>query len=72
MNEPPGSFDRWGIYWLALDNKERLQDLSGEVISLSTVHDGKAFEGDLFAISLSDIESAQNIKDKIVRRLIEL
>lgn len=72
LNESPSSFYRWGIYWLALDNKERLQDLNGKVISLNTVHDGMEFEGNLFAKSLSEIESAQDVKDKIIKRLIEL
>ena len=72
LNGSPNSFDRWGIYSLALNNKDKLQDLSGQVIALSTLQYGKTFEGELFAISLSEIESAQDVQEKIVKRLLEL
>jgi hypothetical protein len=72
LNESPNSSDRWGIYCLALDNKEKLRDLNGRVIKLTTLREGKTLEGDLFAIPLSEIESAQDVKEKIVQRLIEL
>ena len=39
---------------------------------MSTLQYGKTFDGDLFAISLSEIESAQDVQEIIVKRLIAL
>ena len=72
LNQPREGFDRWGIYWLAVHNREQLEDVTGEVLSLGTVHDGKTLEGDIFAISLSEIMSAEEVRDKIVKKLLAL
>lgn len=72
LTQPRAAFDKWGIYRLALDNSETLEDLTGEVFTLSTVHGGKTIEGDLFAISLAEIQSPEHVKDKIVRQLLKL
>lgn len=58
------------IYWIVLEHKERLHDLCGDVISLEL--NSKKLKGDLFAVSLADIGSPKDLKDKIVRKLINL
>jgi len=72
LNQPRETFDKWGIYWLATRSREQIESLSGEVLPLSTEHEGKILEGDIFAISLSEIKSIEDVKDKIVKKLLEL
>jgi len=72
LNQSPVAYDKWGIYYLALNNKNKLDGLTGEVLSLKTIHDGKTITGDLFAISLSSIKSPEDVKDRIVKKLLEL
>ena len=72
LNASPTSFDRLGIFWLSLKNKEKLQDLTGEVHSLSVKHFDKILKGKLFALSLSEINTSVDIKDKIVKKLVEI
>jgi len=72
IKESANSYNKWGIYYLALNNKEELEHLTGEVFSLSTEHAGKTVTGDIFAIPLSTIESPEDVKERIVKKLLEL
>lgn len=66
------SYDKYGIYWLAVNNKKKLADLSGKAIPLTTENSGITLEGNIFAISLSEIESYEDINEKIVKKLLDL
>jgi hypothetical protein len=48
------------------------EKLNGEVISLDTEIKDKKITGEIFAIPLTEIQNSQDIKEKIVKRLLSL
>jgi hypothetical protein len=72
LNQPRDAFNKWGLYWLVYYNKNKLEDLTGEAVSLTAVHKGESFTGDIFAIPLSEILTPEDVKDKIVKKLLAI
>ena len=65
-------YDKWGLWRLCKNNKDKLISLTGEIISVKTEHKGNKIEGKLFAIPLTAIKSKTDIKDKVVDKLLNL
>ena len=72
VHEPIKSIDKFALYWLCKNNRESLKKLTGEVIELETEYEKKRIKGEVFALPLAMIKSREDLKEKIVKKLLEL
>jgi len=66
------SNNQWAIWNLWLNNNEKFKNLDGKLIEVSGVHDGHTIHGKLISIPLSDIRSKDDIKNKIIDKIINI
>ena len=64
--------DRWDIWRLWYNNKDKLKDLTGEIILVKTEYNGKKIDGKLIAIPLTMISTKECLKEKVVDKLLNL
>ena len=64
--------DRWDLWRLWYDNKDKLKNLTGEIISVKTEYNGKNIGGKLIAIPLTMISTKECLKEKVVDKLLNL
>jgi len=64
--------ERWDIWRLWSNNKDKLKSLSGKIISVKTEHNGKEIDGKLIAIPLTIISTKECLKEKVVDNLLNL
>lgn len=64
--------DKWLVWRLWNQNKEKLKNLSGEEVELNGKSDEKEIKGKLFAIPLTKIKSKEDLKEKVVDKLLNL
>jgi len=64
--------DRWDIWRLWYNNKDKLKDLTGEIIPVKTESNGNKIDGKLIAIPLTMISTKECLKEKVVDKLLNL
>lgn len=66
-------FNKWDMWNLWNDNMDKLKSLTGEVIQVkATSQDGKNIDGKLIAIPLTMISTKEDLKEKVVDKLLNL
>ena len=64
--------ERWDIWHLWDDNKDKLKSLTGEIIPVKTEYSGKKIDGKLITIPLTMISTKECLKEKVVDKLLNL
>ena len=64
--------ERWDIWRLWYNNKDKLKSLTGEIIPVKTEYKGKKIDGKLIAIPLTMISTKECLKEKVVDKLLNL
>ena len=65
-------YEKWDLWRLWDNNKDKLKSLTGEIISVSAEYKNKKIDGKLIAIPLTMISTKVDLKEKIVDKLLKL
>ena len=65
-------YERWDMWHLWADNRDKLKSLNGEIIPVKTESNGNKIDGKLIAIPLTMISTKECLKEKVVDKLLNL